>query len=65
VRHGAGYRKRINMLAATYSRGVDPEKTYCYCPALDLSYPHYLAEHDNDHEAARELRASLAEGTPQ
>jgi hypothetical protein len=38
------------------------ERTYCYCGALDLGYPHYMAEHTQDHDDAQAMRAKLAEG---
>lgn len=62
MRLGAGHRKKVAKLNNGWRQNVNQEITHCYCQALDLTYPHYLAEHDPDHDAARELRARLAEG---
>lgn len=60
-------RKRITEVkrecqSTGFRTRLDPERTYCYCHALGLTYPHYIAEHTQDHDDARELFARRAEG---
>lgn len=63
MRSTKAYRKRMGPLldGQTWVKS-NPEYTYCYCGALDLTYPHYVAEHTAEHDNARELRARLASG---
>lgn len=63
-----GKRLRISELERQLSKGptrgrVNTETTYCYCPALDLTWPHYIAEHTQDHDDAQKLRAERAGST--
>jgi hypothetical protein len=39
------------------------DRVYCYADCRGLTYPHYRAEHDEDHDAAHRLRAEHAGGT--
>lgn len=57
--HIAKKKKEMNG----YIGALPSDRVHCYCDAWGLEYPHYMAEHTADHEAAQALRAKLAAGT--
>jgi hypothetical protein len=50
------------QLEGKYPTRPDGERTHCYCDAWGLTFPHYRAEHTQDHDDAQALRARRAEG---
>lgn len=60
-----GHRLRVERrIAVAADFPSSSEETRCWCDAWDLDWPHYQGEHDDDHDAARELRATRAAKAP-